>query len=202
VQDSIASNFLDTSLVQKAAEMLELRLSKKGIAISISGIDGSGKTSLAQRLVQTLDASNVSVRYMHLHHWHTNIVVTPFLLLYNRHFARKVLVLDRCIYDNIAVATIRRRYPPRLLPLILILAIPCYPKFDYNFYLFTTFAETLRRRPNTCKKQFMALTEIYEQIALRRRCVRLQSDRNLSNTVLRVVSGRPAKRNSKAKNQV
>jgi thymidylate kinase len=168
--------------------VLQSTLAKKGVAISISGIDGCGKTTLAQDLVQALDASNVPVRSLHLYQWYINIVATPLLLLYNRYFGHKVLVLDRCIYDNIAVATIQRRYPSRLLRAILIVAFACYPKFDYRFYLVTSFTETRRRRPDTRKKKFEALTGIYEQIALGARYMHLRSDSTLIDVVLRIIA--------------
>jgi thymidylate kinase len=191
VQDSRRSEHVRSPSARRAVDALEIAASRKGVAISISGIDGSGKSSLAQVLVQMLQRSTVSVRYMHVYRWYANILTTPVVILYNRYVSRRVLVLDRCIYDNIGVAAARQGVPNRLFRAALRVVLACYPEFDHRFYLVVPFAETLRRRPDTREKEFMTLTAVYENIAARAGYVRLQSDSTLIEKVLNVLSGDP-----------
>lgn len=175
----------DDSDVRRAVESLRSRLSKRGLAISISGIDGSGKTTLARDLVRMLNASGIRARYLHLYQWYWNMFRTPLLLLYNRYLGRRVLVLDRSIYDNIAVGILKLHSPRWLLRMILPAMASIYPRFDYRIYLSTSFDETRLRRPDTCKAHFMALTELYNEIGRRAKYARFRSDRKVFGEVLR-----------------
>lgn len=179
----------DPELVLRAVEVLRSRSRKRGIAVCMSGIDGSGKTCLARTLVETLEASGVRTRYLHVYQWYLSIVLTPVLLLYNRHVGRKVLIFDRSIYDNISVLAVRHRRLGWLSRAVLGGVVAFYPRFDYCFYLVATFAETLQRRPDTCETRFVALGEVYDLIARRAQCVRLKSDQRLLGAALRVVAG-------------
>lgn len=164
-------------------------MSKHGVTIYLSGIDGSGKTTLAEALVETLRASGVQVRSLHIYQWYLNVLLTPFLLLYNRHLGREVLVLDRGIYDNISVLAVKERFPDWILRAALRVVPVFYPKFDYHFYLVTTLSETIRRRPDTSKTRFVTLSKIYDEVLSRLRCEKLQSDVHIFDAALRSVAG-------------
>lgn len=190
MEDGSADELADLALTREAAELLRLRLSKRGLAVCLSGIDGSGKSTLARELVQAFETSGVPVRYLHLHQWYLNVSMTPALLLYNRYIGGKVLVFDRSIYDNIAVASVRRYWPRWLSRVASAITVACYPKFDHCFYLVVDFAETLVRRPDTDKKRFVLLREVYGEIVCRAPCMQLQSDAHLFEAILRKIVGR------------
>jgi thymidylate kinase len=168
----------------RLADAWKARLRKRGLAISISGIDGSGKTTLARDVVRILEKSGVRARYLHLYQWYLNALSTPLLLLYNRYFGREVLVFDRSVYDNAAVALFRFDFPPAVVRAVLSSVSAIYPKFDYRIYLVTSLEETRIRRPGTCEKRFELLSKIYDEIARRVKYVRLQSDRQLLQAAL------------------
>jgi len=180
----------DSTLLQRAADRLRPILRKRGLAICISGIDGSGKTTLARQLVDGLDAAGLPSRYLHLYQWYVNLFATPVLLLYNRHVGRKVLLFDRSIFDNIAVAAASRRCPRWLTYGALASARALYPRFDHRFYLVTDFSETLRRRPDTREQRFAELTLIYEWIAATAGHVQLHSGPTLFGEVLALIAAR------------
>src|SRR5687767_4023014 len=97
--------------MQGFADALRARLRQRGVAICLSGIDGSGKTTLARQLVGTLAQAGLPVRHLHVYHWYLNLFAMPALLLYNRHLGREILVLDRSFFDNIAVLSLSPRCP-------------------------------------------------------------------------------------------
>lgn len=177
----------DPALTPGVKELLSSRLHKRGIAICLSGIDGSGKTTLARELVQVLEASGVPVRYLHLHQWYLNVSVTPALLLYNKYFGCKVLVFDRSIYDNIAVASLRRYWPRWLSRVTLKVVLACYPRYDHRLYLVIAFNETLLRRPSTGEERFMLLSKVYEEIVHQVKYIRLTSNAHLFVAALREI---------------
>ena len=171
-----------------AAEALRARLGRHGVAICLSGIDGSGKTTLARQLVGALDEAGLPVRHLHVYQWYLNLLAMPALLLYNRHVGRKVLVLDRSLFDNIALLSLWPRCPRWLARGILALTLAFYPRFDHRFYLVADFGETLRRRPDTREPRFAELTRAYDGIAARAGHVKLRSDATLLHEVLRYIA--------------
>jgi thymidylate kinase len=185
MQADVAYELSDSKLVPAAAQALRARLRKQGLAVCLSGIDGSGKTTLARNLVRVLKASGVPVQHLHLHQWYVNLFVTPFLLIHNRYFARKLLVFDRTIYDNIAVAAVRRHCPRRLSRLALAVVLACYTTFDYRFYLVVGFSDALARRPDTDRDRFTSLSMIYEEVISKACYSRLPSDLHLFDAVVR-----------------
>jgi hypothetical protein len=187
--DGVSYEVPDSALVQKAIEVLRSRLRKRGIAIYVSGIDGSGKTTLAQTLVETLEASGMEARHLHVYQWYLNIVWTPILLLHNRYVGRKILVLDRGIYDNFSVLVARHPFLERISRSAMSAMVALYPRFDYLFYLFAAFPEIIRRRPDTCETRYTTLSRIYDAVASRARCVRLHSDRRLFGAALHDIAG-------------
>ena len=188
MEDGATHELPDSALMRRAVDLLSSRLHKRGLTICLSGIDGCGKTTLARELVHGLEASNVPARYLHLHQWYLNVSITPILLAYNRYFDRKVLVFDRSIYDNLAVASLRRFWPRWLSRGLLAAIVTCYPRFDYRFYLVVPFSEALVRRPDTEKERFARLGKIYDEIASRARYLRFQSDKRLFSTVLQRIA--------------
>lgn len=178
----------DPELIRNAVELLQAKLSRRGIGICVSGIDGSGKTTLARGLVEVLRSSGLPARRLHLYQWYVNIAVTPLVLFYNRYFGRKILVLDRGIYDNVAVTIIKFPCPPWLSDIMIALMRACYPRVEYSFYLVANFAETLKRRPDTRERQFALLTNTYERMMARVRHDRLCSDEQSFNAALRCIA--------------
>lgn len=185
VERSGLGTFAEPLTMQDAVEALRAKVRNRGFAICISGIDGSGKTTLARNLVQVMQASDVRVQYKHWYQWYVNVLVTPVFLLVNRYFGHKVLVFDRTILDNIAVGLSARKRLQPLLRVLLAIVLMCYPKFEYRIYLVASFAETQRRRPGTSKAHFASLQRIYGEIALRAQYLRLRSNEQLLCRVLR-----------------
>lgn len=178
----------DPELIRNAVELLQTRLSRRGIGICVSGIDGSGKTTLARGLVEVLKSSGLPACRLHLYQWYVNIAVTPFVVFYNRYFGRKILVLDRGIYDNVAVMTIRFRCPTWLSDVVIALMRACYPRVEYSFYLVAGFTETLKRRPDTREHQFALLTKTYERMMAYVRHDRLCSNEQSFNAALQCIA--------------
>lgn len=186
--DGVLYEMPDSALVLRAIEVLRSRLCKRGVAIYVSGIDGSGKTTLARALVEVLEASGIRARHLHVYQWYWSVALTPVLLLYNRHVSRKVLVFDRGIYDNISVLAVRPHCPEWLSRSVLGVVHALYPKFDYCFYLVATFPEIILRRPDACEIRFVALGKVYDRVALRLRSMRLQSNTRLLGAALRGIA--------------
>jgi thymidylate kinase len=185
MEADVAYDLPDSMLVQEAVQALRAKLRKEGLAVCLSGIDGSGKTTLAGKLSRVLKASGVPVRHLHLHQWYVNVFVTPVLLLRNRYFTRELLVFDRTIYDNIAVVSMRKHCPRWLSRIALAVVLACYTTFDYRFYLVVEFADALARRPDTERDRFMSLSKIYEEVTSKARYIRLRSDLHLFDAVVR-----------------
>lgn len=186
--DGVLYETPDSALMLRAVEVLRSRLRKRGIAIYLSGIDGSGKTSLARTLVETLEASGIRARHLHIYQWYLSVALAPVLLLYNRHIGREVLVFDRGIYDNISILAVRRHCPIWLSHAVLGGVYALYPKFDYCFYLVAAFPEIVLRRPGTCETRFVALCDVYDRVALRLRSLKLRSDTRLFGAALRSIA--------------
>jgi thymidylate kinase len=188
MQADAAYEQVEPGLLHGAVEALRSRLCKRGIAVCISGINGSGKTSLARHLVGAMETADIPARHLHLYQWYANIIVTPLLLFHNRYLGRRVLVCDRTIYDNLAVAASRHRLPSWLSRIALHIVLACYPTFDHRFYLATNLSEVLSRRPGTDKKWFLVLSCAYNEISSRAGYTRLQSDARLFDQVLRSIA--------------
>lgn len=179
----------DAGLVRRVTDILRSRLRKRGVNIYVSGIDGSGKTTLAQALAELLRTSATPARHLHIYQWYLSVLWTPLVLLHNRYIGRKVLLFDRGIYDNVAVLAARPGCPAWLVRAAIGMAIAAYPKADYHFYLVTTLTETAQRRPDTCAKRFAALGRVYEEIGRRARCITLRSDTRLLGATLHSIAG-------------
>jgi hypothetical protein len=185
---NVSNHDRDATLIATATGALRQRLCKRGIAFCISGIDGSGKTTLAVQLERMLRASDIPVRRMHIYQWYANVLLAPSLLLYNYYFGRKVLIFDRSVYDNIAAVATKQYCPRWLYYGVLSVVSSCYPSFDHCFYLVAGFQETLRRRQDTCKAQFIVFRRIYNQIFAHIKHVRLHSDSMLFAETLRNIA--------------
>jgi hypothetical protein len=106
------------------------------------------------------------------------------VLLHNRYVAHRVLVFDRTIFDNLAVACANSRLPRRLLRAAVAITQWIYPRFDRRFHLVATLAETLQRRPDTIPSRYHELLGIYRDIASAAGFVELPSDEALVGRVL------------------
>jgi len=178
----------ESHLPPGSADALRSRLRERGLAICISGVDGTGKTTLARQLVAGLDAAGMPSRHLHLHQWYINVFATPLLLLHNRHFGHKVLVFDRSIFDNIAVAAASPRFPRWLPKCALEVVRVLYPRFDHSFYLTADFGELVLRRPETREQRHAELTRMYDWIASKVAYDRQASNAGLFDRVLDAIA--------------
>jgi hypothetical protein len=142
--------------------ILRRYIHSRGLSIVITGADGSGKTTLATRLVETFRALGLPARCLHVHAWYANLLVMPFLLVRNRFIDRKVLILDRSIYDNLAVLAAKRGWVVR--PWVTIGLKVFYPGIDRAFYLHAERKEIALRRPDTDLDWHDRLSAAYAQI--------------------------------------
>jgi hypothetical protein len=172
------------------ADALRPVLRKRGVAICLSGIDGSGKTTLAQQLVGSLTRAGVPARHLHVYQWYLNLLAMPLLLLYNRYIGRKVLVLDRSYFDNVAVLALWPGCPEWLPHGVLRVMLTAYPRFDYCFHLVADLDETVRRRPETHAHRFAVLSSAYDWVTRSAGHTRLHSDEKLFGEVQRSIVNR------------
>ena len=143
--------------IEKAAEAL----SRRGLSICITGIDGCGKTTLSTQLASAMLDAGIPVRRLHIYRWYQNFFVTPMVIIYNRLIGRRVLIFDRTIYDNLIVAGVASPWlRPHLAGFFRMLRF-FYPAFDLRYYLHVPYDETVRRRPDTIRKRFRLLENGY-----------------------------------------
>lgn len=174
----------DPELLTEAVGSLKSMLVSRGATISVSGVDGSGKTLLTTHLVKILRDANIAVLRLHSYQWYKNITTTPVRILVNKYFGRKILLLDRGIYDNIAVFSSTRGAWELITDMAVGLAIKLYPTFDFRFYLSTSLVEGLRRRPEMDASQLSHLQQVYAPIVHRAGYLGLESNERLLDRVL------------------
>jgi thymidylate kinase len=154
----------------------------RGLSIVITGTDGSGKTTLARKLEKILSSANPSVRYLHAYAWHFNLIVAPFILLRNKYIDKNILILDRSIFDNLAVLAAKRDFAIR--PWMANALRTFYPRFDFAFYLHAD-AETIKsRRPDTDIHWHIRLSEAYAQLIPHLGHCAMRSDETLLTQVI------------------
>jgi len=155
---------LDNQLMAEKIKALGDRLDARGLSICLMGIDGSGKTTLSTQLSEIFNRLNVRNRRLHIYSIYQNMLTTPLLLLWNRYYARRMLIFDRTIFDNIAVFFGTRPSLHCLLPFTLRMIRLLYPGYDHYIYLQTTFDETMLRRPEVAPKRYHQLSRSYKII--------------------------------------
>lgn len=179
----------DAATVERVSRFRE-RLSRRGMSICLNGIDGSGKTTLAKQLLTVLNSAAVPARFLHIYRWHSNVLVTPWIILKNRYFGKNLIIFDRNVYDNVAVFFTSARRSRWLLSACLWVLNALYPDFDHKFYLEVSFEETKRRRPDTILERFTSLSEIYGAIVNSSHHTVIQSDETTLGTVLNHIIAR------------
>ena len=165
---------------EKASEVL----SRRGVSICITGIDGCGKTTLSTQLASAMSAAVISVRRLHIYRWHQNVFITPLVLIYNRLVGRRVLIFDRSIYDNLAVAGVASPWLRSHLASLFWLLRYCYPAFDLRYYLHVPYDETVRRRPDTAPSRFRLLDQCYGLMVESSKWHVFQTDRDVLDDAL------------------
>lgn len=178
------------ALLTKAIGSLKSRLERRGVAISVSGVDGSGKTMLTTHLAKMLQDANITVLRLHSYQWYANVTITPARILINRYIGRKVMLLDRSVYDNIAVFASTHKVRQSITNLIVGFVRNIYPTFDYRFYLSTPLDEGRRRRPEMSESQLSNLQQIYAPIIHSAGYLELDSDGGLLERVLEQLAPR------------
>src|SRR5262245_30159143 len=163
-------------LAATAAAALRGRLARRGINLALSGVDGSGKSSLAAALADALQGAGMAVEVMHRYRWLDNLVTTPCRLVANRLVGRRVVVYDRCYLDNVAkffpagpkgLAWTRRA--ARLWRALT----TC---FDRVFYLHAPYEEVTRRGREMTRQEFDRLEGSYRLLAAEGWLVPVASD--------------------------
>lgn len=139
-------------------------VSRNGVSVCLSGIDGSGKTTLAEQLVSVLASLGVPTKRLHFYRWYKALFFLPVIITYNKYFGRRGLILDRNIYDNVAVLFSRHPRLSRFLtPLVWVLRT-VLPPCDHSIYIRITLEEALSRRPNLAPLTYEAMSKAYEVI--------------------------------------
>lgn len=180
----------DPTLLTEAIGSLKDMLERRGVTISVSGVDGSGKTMITTLLAKTLQDADIAVLRLHSYQWYLNVTMTPVRILINRYVGRKVILLDRSVYDNIAVFLSMHRIWQSVADIIIGFVSNVYPTFDYRFYLSTSLGEGLRRRPEMSESQLSHFQQIYAPIVRRAKYLELESDDRLLDGVLEQLAQR------------
>jgi len=137
----------DRLVMEDLRSMLRHVLSRRGLAVCFIGQEGVGKTTAADQLTAILDALAVPRRRLHRAAFGANLFLVPFLILDNRYRRRRVLVLDRSIYDNVAVHGARYGLSPRSLSLVATIVAAIYPRLDVRLHLHCPPDLLRQRRP-------------------------------------------------------
>lgn len=161
---------------------------RRGIAIFVSGLDGSGKTTLALELCRRFREAGIDAEHCHIHAWYKHIVITPMLLLSNRVFGRKVLVFDRTIYDNLAVRYVANPRLRRVLKAAVRITTVVQPKPNIAICLFASFSQTLQRRPESSERAFKSFDYIYRYIVQWCGFIALESNAETSDVAFRIAT--------------
>ena len=188
---------LSSTVMIEKIHSFKNNLNVRGANISIMGIDGSGKTTLSAQLSDIFNQMSITNQSLSIYRIYKNIFTTPLILLYNRYFQKRILIFDRCIFDNIAVFFSTRPYLHCLLPVILLITRLLYPKFDYYFYLSASLEDTIARRRSEIEPQgYFRLTLIYNEITKRCKFHILNSTPTLLQLVLNIIADKNESENT------
>lgn len=122
-------------------------LSRRGLVVCFIGQEGVGKTTAAGQLAAFLDANAVPRRRLHQAAFAANLFRVPLLILYNRCWSRRILIMDRTVYDNLAVHAARQDLSSRLISILVRMLSAVYPRLDVGFRLHCPSDLLLNRRP-------------------------------------------------------
>jgi len=172
--------------VTDRARQVKSRLAGRGVNVALNGIDGSGKSTLSRQLTDVLRANDLPVECFHIYHWYEHLFKTPWLILFNRHFYRRLFIFDRTHVDNLAVFFSSKSL--RWLTLLTIAVNGAYPKFDFQIYITASFEDTVLRRPEINRDRFEKLSECYAVITQYSDHVPLKSDGRLLRAALDVIA--------------
>ena len=128
-------------------QAMRARLDARGMNICLCGIDGSGKSTIAEQLLTLFTQHRIPARHAHLYAWYLNLTFTPALMLLNRFVLRRVVLYDRSFYDNIVMVCHNHSISGGLRTWLIRLGTALYPKFDRVIHLHASTSETLQRRP-------------------------------------------------------
>lgn len=142
-------------------------LSRRGLVVCFIGQEGVGKTTAAAQLAAFLDANAVPRRRLHQAAFGVNLFLVPLLILYNRYWSRRILIMDRTVYDNFAVHVARHDLSWRLMSLAVAIISAVYPRIDVRLHLHCPLELQLNRRPRTDIAASANQAAAYEWIARR-----------------------------------
>lgn len=126
---------------------------RKGAIVSISGPDGSGKSTLTRQLVDKLSMAGVPTRHVHCFKWYEQITIQPLRLLFLRHKGY-VVICDRTIVDNVLELARKLSLHPTHWRWLLQALITLQPRFDYRITLLCSEDDLAQRRPEeSCSTQ-------------------------------------------------
>lgn len=182
IADPAVARVLANRDLMRAVETLRRRLNQRGMSISINGADGSGKSTLCQQIMVITTVVGMPTRYLHVHHWYSNLFAIPWLLFYNRYMRRELLIFDRSIVDNLSVLFVS--LPRRFLCRAAVVVNLFYPRFSCCFYLSAPLDELLRRRPNEDPVRLQKLIDNYGILTALFGHIELQSDATLLENTL------------------
>lgn len=148
----------------KMSETLQGLDAGRGHVIAISGVDGSGKTTLVRSLVEALEAQGKTTRTCHIHSWLKNTTTMPGKVRSMKSMDG-ISILDRSLYDNIAVLATRFSFPFWLVRLMTRCANLLYRSIDLRILLTVTSEDLITRRPNEDHALLMKSARIYNEIA-------------------------------------
>lgn len=122
-----------------------------GMSVALMGVKGAGKSTASRNLQLALAEAGLHCESRHWWRSRQNFFRTPLAVLGNRANRQSVLILDRCVLDNVA-AFLHRIENPRLRTGLLKTAVRLikvfYPRLDAVIHLVADPALIAERRPN------------------------------------------------------
>jgi predicted glycoside hydrolase/deacetylase ChbG (UPF0249 family)/SAM-dependent methyltransferase len=162
-QSSAPDRALDSRISDALGEC-RARLDQRGFTISLSGLDGSGKTTMARELAAALRDAGIAVRTHHVYRLLSNLLWTPRVIR-RAHRESGVQIFDRGIHDNIAHLLAHHPHWPNVMKRWLIRFAQRYPACDLRVLMHTDAIRTRARRPEVSTETHARFDRAYRRIA-------------------------------------
>lgn len=145
------------------ADELKHIVGKKGCIVSVIGPDGSGKSTLIDALHDAAREARIDTVRIHSYRWHRNIFAMPLRLSILRQRGKLVL-LDRCVFDNVVELALKRSLSPPLRRGLSRFLSLVYVDFDARILLRAPADVIAERRPDEPLDKTRRQIALYEEL--------------------------------------